>query len=238
MGKVFLVGGEKGGTGKSTIATNLTVMSALMGHDVILLDSDKQESSVKFISHRNDRGLKPTPPCVQIRGKYLNSEIENLAARYEIVVIDSGGRDSVELRAALASPSVRCVVSPLQPSEFDLETLSTMNELVYLSLAYNQNLKAYILFNQCPTHSKITTTKEAKELIETFDNLDICNTSLGHRVAFQYASSNSQAVVEFEAQKVRDMPDYQAKKYSPKASAEICALYEEVFDEKFDLNNK
>ena len=130
MGQVFLVGGEKGGTGKSTVATNLALMAALMGHDVILLDSDKQASSAKFISHRNDRGYKPTPPCVQIRGKYLHSEIENLAARYEIVIIDSGGRDSVELRAAMASPSVKCMVSPLQPSEFDLETLSTMDELV------------------------------------------------------------------------------------------------------------
>jgi chromosome partitioning protein len=236
MGKVFLVGGEKGGTGKSTIATNLGVMSELMGHDVILLDSDKQESSAKFISHRNDRGLKPTPPCVQIRGKFLNAEIENLAARYEIVIIDAGGKDSVELRAAMASPSVKGMISPLQPSEFDLETLATMDELVYLSLAYNPNLKAYILFNQCPTHAKITTTKEAIELIESFDNLDICNTSLGHRVAFQYASSNSQAVVEFENQKIKDMPEYQAKKYISKASEEMCNLYQEIFNEKFELN--
>jgi len=237
MGKVFLIGGEKGGTGKSTIATNLSIMSALMGHDVILLDTDKQESSTRFISHRNDRGFKPTLPCVQVRGKYLNSEIENLAHRYEIVVIDSGGRDSIELRAAMASPSVKCMVSPLQPSEFDLETLSTMDELVYLSLAYNRNLKAYILFNQCPTHSKITTTKEAKELIDTFDNLSILNTSLGHRVAFQYASSNSQGVVEFEEQKLKEMPQYQANKYAPKASEEMKKLYKEVFGEEFVLNN-
>ena len=234
MGKAILIGGEKGGTGKSTVATNLSIMLAIMGHDPIVLDCDKQGSSLKFISHRNDKNIKPTPPCVQVVGKFLNSEIEDLASRYEMVVIDAGGRDSVELRAAMASPSVTHIYSPLQPSEFDLETLSTMDELVYLSRAYNQNLNAYILLNLCPTHSKITTTKEAGDLAKTFDNLNICNTTIGHRIAFQYASSQAKSVVEFESDKISLLPDYQAKNYSHKATDEMIHFYKEAFNEDFN----
>lgn len=230
---VILIGGEKGGTGKSTIATNLSIMSCLMGHDVLLLDTDKQASSSKFISHRNEAGLKPTPTCVQIRGKYLHKEIEDLNKRYEVVVIDAGGQDSIELRAAMASQSVKKLYTPLQPSEFDLNTLATMDDLVCTAQSFNQNLEAFIIFNQAPTHSKIYSLSEAKEFSKEYENLKICNSIISHRVPFQYATSHYLAVVEFELDRIKSMPNWQAKKYAPKASIELFALYEEIYGEKF-----
>jgi chromosome partitioning protein len=231
--KVVLIGGEKGGTGKSTISTNMAVMAALSGYDVILLDTDKQGSSSKFMDYRKERAIQPIPSCVQIRGKYINTEIENFAKKYQLVIIDAGGKDSVELRSAMACQVVSHIYSPLQPSEFDLETLSTMDELVYLSQSYNPNLKAFIIFNQAPTHSKITVTEEAKEYTSTFENISICDTILSHRVPIQYATSKAQSVVEFEFEKLKAMPSYQAKKYSPKASMELCSLYREIFGHDF-----
>ena len=41
---IILIGGEKGGTGKTTLATNLATMHALNGKDVLLVDTDKQFS--------------------------------------------------------------------------------------------------------------------------------------------------------------------------------------------------
>lgn len=230
---VILIGGEKGGTGKSTIATNLSVMSCLMGHDVLLLDADKQGSSSKFIGHRNETGLKSTPTCVQIRGKYLHKEIEDLNKRYEVIVIDAGGQDSMELRSAMASPSVIKLYTPLQPSEFDLNTLATMDDLVCTAQSFNHNLEAFLIFNQSPTHSKIYTLAEAKEFCKEYENIKICNSIVSHRVPFQYATSHYMSVVEFESDRIKSMPAWQAKKYSPKASMELCALYEEIFSEKF-----
>ena len=37
---IVLVGGEKGGTGKTTIATNLAALRAMAGRDVLLVDTD------------------------------------------------------------------------------------------------------------------------------------------------------------------------------------------------------
>ena len=37
---IVLIGGEKGGTGKSTIATNLAAYLANRSDDVVLLDAD------------------------------------------------------------------------------------------------------------------------------------------------------------------------------------------------------
>lgn len=38
---IVLFGGEKGGTGKSTLATNLAVWLARQGRDVLLVDTDR-----------------------------------------------------------------------------------------------------------------------------------------------------------------------------------------------------
>lgn len=230
---VILIGGEKGGTGKSTIATNLSIMACLMGRDVLLLDTDKQASSSKFVSHRNETGLKPTPTCVQIRGKYLHKEIEDLNKRYEVIVIDAGGQDSIELRSAMASPSVTKLYTPLQPSEFDLNTLATMDDLVGTAQSFNQNLEAFLIFNQSPTHSKIYSLAEAKEFCKDYENIQICKSIISHRVPFQYATSHYMSVVEFELDRIKSMPNWQAKRYAPKASIELCNLYEEIFGKKF-----
>jgi chromosome partitioning protein len=46
---IILVGGEKGGTGKSTIATNLATMRTMKGVDTLLFDIDPQKTSIIFL---------------------------------------------------------------------------------------------------------------------------------------------------------------------------------------------
>lgn len=235
MANCILFGGEKGGVGKSTIAANIAIMSALMGNDTLFIDTDKQRSTAKFFERRTEKALAPKIPCVHIMGKYLHSEIESLASKYEVIIIDAGGRDSVELRSAMVSPVVSKLYSPLQPSEFDMDTLETIDELTELSRTYNPNLRTFILLNMCHTHTKITTTDEAKEIIrEAFsENLQLCPITLGHRVSYQYSISHSKSVVEYEAEEIKRLPPYQAKKYLHKASNEMSALYSHIFNQSF-----
>lgn len=42
---IIVVGGIKGGSGKSTLTTNLTVNRALEGKRVLLVDADEQRSA-------------------------------------------------------------------------------------------------------------------------------------------------------------------------------------------------
>jgi chromosome partitioning protein len=121
----------------------------------------------------------------------------------------------------------------MQPSEFDLETLATMDELTDFSLSFNPKLKTNIVLNQCPTHSKITVKDDAIELVKAFENLHIAKTQLGHRVAFSYSISRHQSVIEFENEKKNSLPAYQAKSYSQKASEEIMSLYKEITGHDF-----
>lgn len=42
---IILIGGEKGGTGKTTLATNLATLQGLKGRKVVLIDTDIQASA-------------------------------------------------------------------------------------------------------------------------------------------------------------------------------------------------
>ncbi|MGQ3889991.1 division plane positioning ATPase MipZ [Legionella sp. CNM-1927-20] len=234
MSNVIVVGGEKGGTGKTTVAVNMAIMRALKGHDVLFVDADKQRSGARFFDRRNENGVKPEITCISILGKHLNSELDRLSSRYEDIIVDVGGRDSIELRSALVAKSVSNWYSPIQPSEFDMDTLETIEELSELSHTYNPNLKTYIILNACSTHAQTKTTEEARLVIkDSFPTLLLCNTTIGHRVSFKYSISNSWSVVEFEANEYKQLPPYRAQKYLHKASNDIISLYEEIYQEKF-----
>ena len=72
---MILIGGEKGGTGKTTLATNLAAMRALEGHDVLLIDSDPQGSANYWAQSRDELAIKPRVACVQKFGKGLAMEV-------------------------------------------------------------------------------------------------------------------------------------------------------------------
>jgi len=54
MGKAIIIGGKKGGTGKSTLAVNLAGSYAASGAEVIVLDCDDNETCIKFFSRRKN----------------------------------------------------------------------------------------------------------------------------------------------------------------------------------------
>src|SRR3954453_1434629 len=95
---IITVGGIKGGTGKTTVATNLAVMRQKAGRDTLLIDADEQQSASIFAVQRQQIG-HGTLPCVQLLGANLAVQIRDLAGRYEDVIIDPGGRDSASQRA-------------------------------------------------------------------------------------------------------------------------------------------
>ena len=72
---ILVCGGIKGGSGKTTIATNLTAMRAKAGKDVLLVDADEQESATIFTAIRKrDQSQQPqyaysTDVCHPVHGK-------------------------------------------------------------------------------------------------------------------------------------------------------------------------
>ncbi len=213
---IVLVGAEKGGVGKSTIAANLSVHLAREGADVVLVDADPQATAAKFSERRAElRQRRPDLPavhCVQRTGD-VSATVRDLAGRYQVVIIDAGGRDSRELRTALAVANL--FLTPIRASQADLETLPTINELVGLARGLNPSLEAYAVLSMAPTNPSIREVAEATELLTDFDQLKLADAIIRDRKVFRDALLEGLGVVEMD---------------NSQAKAEVQLLSQEFFD--------
>ena len=212
---VVLIGGEKGGTGKTTIATNLAAMRVIKGHDILLVDTDKQGSASAWSDIRDKNNVNIRVSNVQKFGSNLGSDVRDFKSRYEDIIIDAGGRDSVELRAAMTIADVMYV--PVQASQFDIWTLSIINDLVSQAKAFNLSLTPFILINRAATNPVVNEVEEAKSVLQDFDHLKLSDLLLKERISYRKAAKSGLSVIELE-------------KSDLKAITEITTLYNEVFN--------
>ena len=213
---IILIGGEKGGPGKTTIATNLATIRTKKTGDLLLIDTDKQPTASYWCSLREDQDVKPRINSVQKFDKSVRTEAMALKEKYEDIIIDAGGRDSPELRSALLVADK--AIFPLRPSQFDLWTLGRMNILVEEAREYNEGLRAYIVINQASPNPAVKEVEEAKELIKEFNNLTLLKSHICERISFRRAAIQGMAVTEYKPE-------------DPKAIEEITSLYEEIFND-------
>lgn len=211
---IILIGGEKGGTGKTTIATNLAAMRALAGRDVLIIDTDPQGSANYWAQSRDEENVIPRVACIQKFGKGLPKEVQDLAHRYQDIIIDAGGRDSVELRSALVVAEKAYI--PIQPSQFDIWTLGQMDELVETAKAFNSELQARVIISRSSTNPSVHESDDTEKLLADFPNLDLANVTIRDRIAYRKAAKDGLAVIEL-------------KPKDPKATEEMEVLYKEVF---------
>ena len=85
---IILIGGEKGGTGKTTLAISLAALRAMDGKDVLLIDTDRQSSALYRSRKQTEAGHSPRIPCIQLFGKGLQPEVLDLSSRYDDIILD------------------------------------------------------------------------------------------------------------------------------------------------------
>jgi chromosome partitioning protein len=212
---IVLIGGEKGGTGKTTLATNLAAMRALAGRDVLLIDTDPQGSANYWAQSRDEEKIAPRVACVQKFGKGIPTEVKDLATRYDDIIIDAGGRDSVELRSSMVVAEK--VYIPIQPSQFDIWTLGQMDELVETARGFNPGLQARVIISRSSTNPYVRESDQAGQLlVADFPNLDLADVTIRDRIAYRKAAQDGMAVVELSPK-------------DPKAAEEMETFYREVY---------
>lgn len=213
---IILIGGEKGGTGKTTLAINIAVKRTKKTGSLLLLDTDIQPSASFWCSIREDNHIKPRISSIQKFGKGIRTEALFLKEKYQDIIIDAGGRDSLELRSSLLVADK--VIFPLRPSQFDLWTLGRLNTLVEIAGQVNENLKIYLLINQAHTNPIVKEVEDAKKLINEFPKFKLLNTLIHERISFRRATIRGMSVIEY-------LPE------DLKAAEEINFLYKEIFNE-------
>jgi chromosome partitioning protein len=210
---IIVAGGGKGGSGKSTIATNLAIMRAHAGRDVLLVDADDQETAADFTVLRNgtvENGAGYT--CIKLTGPAVRTEIERMVPKYDDVIVDAGGRDTVSQRAALVLADILLV--PFVPRSFDIWTLDTVATLIQEIRTVNPKLCAYAFINRGDPSG--TDNIEAGQLLREKEELTYLDTPIVSRKAFGKAAAQGRAVTELHPTEA-------------KAKREITALYNAIF---------
>jgi chromosome partitioning protein len=189
---IITVGSIKGGSGKTTIATNLAVMRSATGKKVLLVDADEQKSTTTWVEQRINSNIKTSWTSIQLHGISLYKQILNLNEDYKDTIIDVGGRETTSLRAALTVSDIFLI--PFQPRSLDIWTIGAIKTLLSEVEAINPNLKAYGIINRADAvgsdnHDSIEILKE---------HIFCVPCTIGQRKAFSNAASEGLGVIEMK----------------------------------------
>ena len=122
--QVIAVLNQKGGSGKTTIATHLTRALQLDGASVLLVDSDPQGSARDWAAVRDDN---PVTVVGIDRAKLLDRDLKNVSSK-DFAVID-GAPQAGDL-AVSAIKAASFVLIPVQPSPYDIWATAELVEMV------------------------------------------------------------------------------------------------------------
>jgi chromosome partitioning protein len=179
---------QKGGAGKTTIATNIACGIAKRGAKVILVDTDIQGSARDWHSSASDAFI----PVVGLdRAKGLSSGVASLANAYQVVVID--GAPTIDEMVIESIKLSDIVLMPVQPSPYDIWAANSVVEMVKARQSLtNKPHAAFVVSRAIPN------TILGREIIETLAGYDLpVLTGTTQRQIYAKAAATGQSVYDF-----------------------------------------
>ncbi|KAA8708155.1 MULTISPECIES: AAA family ATPase [Helicobacter] len=189
---------EKGGSGKTTLAVNIACKLAQEGDEVLLVDADPQRSTEAFLNIRTNENLPLLFNSVTKLGDGLAREVKSLSQKYDSLVIDTGGRDSKEMRQALAIADI--IIIPSVPSQYDVVVLDKMISLYDEVSAINPESRALIVIDKAspnPFLEKKISDLRSYINEKNLENLHLMNSIIYEREAYKNATSAGMGITEF-----------------------------------------
>jgi chromosome partitioning protein len=195
---------QKGGVGKTTLATNVAGHLVGLGHKVILIDSDPQGSALDWSAARQRQALFPV---VGYPKPSIHKEIGVIAHGYDYAVLDSPPRQDAMAKSVMLAADL--LVIPVQPSPYDVwaaeETLKLVGEAVVLK----DSLKSVFTINR-----KIVNTAIGRDVEEALGrySVPILATHIHQRVSFAESALGGLIVSESDpkslaAQEIKNLTE-------------------------------
>ena len=194
---IILIGSEKGGVGKSTLATNLAVLLTSFGRDVVIVDADRQSTCANWAQDRSE-SERIKIDCIR-QYDNLKPTLDSLNSRYEIVIVDCQGRISQEMRTGLLASDL--VVIPFKPSQWDLDTLPSMLNVIKEAKDFNQTLISCAVMTMSPTNPNMDDLNQARAFFSNYQDITLLNTAICERKVYKEAASLGLGVTELDNQK-------------------------------------
>jgi chromosome partitioning protein len=198
---IILAGSQKGGCGKSTVAVNICTALVINGRDVVLVDADRQSTASNWVMDRTANKALPIVHCIQ---KYENirNTLLDLDKRYEYIIVDAAGHDSRELRTGMTAAHV--MLLPFRPSQPDLDTLPSLQEIITQARDLNSKLIVYALLTMGPTNPVVHETDEAREYLKDYPKIRLLTTVVRDKKVYRDAMSGGMGVIEMSNRKASE----------------------------------
>ena len=189
MMRVIAVLNQKGGAGKTTIATHLARALQLDGADVLLVDSDPQGSARDWAAVREDQPV----PVVGLDRPTIERDLKSIAQK-DYVIID--GAPQAHDLAVSALKAAHFILIPVQPSPYDIWATSDLVDLVKQRIELTEGqLKAAFVISRA-----IRNTKLGQEVTEALTGyaLPILAVRIMQRVIYPTTAAAGTTVLDTE----------------------------------------
>lgn len=211
---IYSICNEKGGSGKTTLAINLaTKLNAKS--KTLLIDLDPQKSINAFLSFRDENKMPFDFKSSNNEG--LQSLLAQALQNYTNIVIDTGGRDSKEMRSAMIYSDI-CII-PTIPNGLDASVLDKMLDYLKEAKKIQKNLKGFVLISKANSNpflqNKIKEFQDFLKSKNTKKDFCLLDSILYEREAYKESILQGKGITE-------------NSKNSKKAQEEFLQLFQEL----------
>jgi len=188
---ITVVGNFKGGTGKSTVAFNLSIWVATRRNvHVSVYDLDPQATISDALEIRKEDGYVPTiEPLHDV--KMLAEE-----GKHTEVIIDIGISDAEAMNAAIRQADR--IVIPVAPSQADVWSTQRFLKLISDLKIKGKGPEVLGFMNRSDTHRAVRETDDAFEALSSLKGLKMLEPRLYQRTAYRRSFSEGLAVFELD----------------------------------------
>jgi chromosome partitioning protein len=204
--KIIAFLNQKGGVGKTTLATNVAGFLSLQKKRILYIDVDPQGSALDWHSFRQK---EPLFNIIGLPRPIVHKSIASLSEGYDYVILDSPPRQDALAKSVIVAAGL--IIIPVQPSPYDIWAAQETVDLIKEASSFKETQKSAFVINR-----KISNTAIGRDIKETLlqHEIPVLETQIGQRVVF--AESANQGLVVHEL--------------SPKSAAasEVEGLVEEI----------